>query len=45
MQGFEASQHLVNHDDMLDLDKWIVSKTADLQVQICKAMTSTIFTM
>jgi len=24
----------VNHDDMLDLDKWIVSKTADLQVQI-----------
>jgi Isoleucyl-tRNA synthetase (EC 6.1.1.5) len=34
MQGFEASQHLVNHDDMLDLDKWIVSKTADLQVQI-----------
>ncbi|HIC40075.1 MAG TPA: isoleucine--tRNA ligase [Piscirickettsiaceae bacterium] len=34
MQGFEASQHLVSHDKMLDLDKWIVSKTADLQVQI-----------
>ncbi|HAD99254.1 MAG TPA: isoleucine--tRNA ligase, partial [Gammaproteobacteria bacterium] len=34
MQGFDAKQHLVNHDDMLDLDKWIVSKTADLQVQI-----------
>jgi len=34
MQGFDASQHLVNHEDMLDLDKWIVSKTADLQVQI-----------
>ncbi len=33
MQGFDAKQHLVNHDDMLDLDKWIVSKTADLQVQ------------
>ena len=34
MQGFDAKQHLVNHEDMLDLDKWIVSKTADLQVQI-----------
>jgi isoleucyl-tRNA synthetase len=34
MQGFDARQHLVNHDDMLVLDKWIVSKTADLQVQI-----------
>jgi isoleucyl-tRNA synthetase len=34
MQGFDANQHLVNHDHMLDLDKWIVSKTADLQVQI-----------
>ncbi|TEU25109.1 MAG: isoleucine--tRNA ligase, partial [Gammaproteobacteria bacterium] len=34
MQGFDASQHLVDHNDMLDLDKWIVSKTADLQVQI-----------
>ena len=34
MQGFEVSQHLVNHEDMLDLDKWIVSKTADLQTQI-----------
>lgn len=34
MQGFEASKHLVKHEDMLDLDKWIVSKTADLQTQI-----------
>ncbi len=34
MQGFDANQHLVDHNDMLDLDKWIVSKTADLQVQI-----------
>jgi Isoleucyl-tRNA synthetase (EC 6.1.1.5) len=34
MQGFDAKQHLVDHDDMLDLDKWIVSKSADLQVQI-----------
>jgi isoleucyl-tRNA synthetase len=34
MQGFDAGQHLVDHNDMLDLDKWIVSKTADLQVQI-----------
>ncbi len=34
MQGFDANQHLVDHDAMLDLDKWIVSKTADLQVQI-----------
>ncbi|MCS5586845.1 MAG: isoleucine--tRNA ligase [Gammaproteobacteria bacterium] len=34
MQGFDADQHLVGHNDMLDLDKWIVSKTADLQVQI-----------
>lgn len=34
MQGFNANQHLVDHDAMLDLDKWIVSKTADLQVQI-----------
>jgi isoleucyl-tRNA synthetase len=34
MQGFDNNQHLVSHNDMLDLDKWIVSKTADLQVQI-----------
>jgi isoleucyl-tRNA synthetase len=34
MQGFDASQHLVDHNKMLDLDKWIVSKTADLQAQV-----------
>jgi len=34
MQGFDASQHLVDHNEMLDLDKWIVSKTADLQAQV-----------
>ncbi|WXU00672.1 MAG: Isoleucine--tRNA ligase [Catillopecten margaritatus gill symbiont] len=37
MQGFEASEHLVGSDKMLDLDKWIVSKTADLQAQILTA--------
>ncbi len=34
MQGFEADKHLIEHDSMLDLDRWIVSKTANLQVQI-----------
>ena len=34
--GFNPSEHTVPVDDMLDLDKWIVSKAADLQVQILK---------
>ncbi|BAS67652.1 isoleucine--tRNA ligase [Bathymodiolus septemdierum thioautotrophic gill symbiont] len=37
MQGFEVSKHSVGADKMLDLDKWIVSKTADLQTQILEA--------
>jgi isoleucyl-tRNA synthetase len=37
MQGFEVAEHLVDTDDMLDLDKWIVAKTADLQTQILQA--------
>ncbi len=35
--GFSPVQNAIEFDDMLDLDKWIVSKTADLQVQILKA--------
>ncbi len=31
MQGFEPSRDLVDIDQMLVLDQWIVSKTADLQ--------------
>ena len=34
MQGFDAAQHLLDFDQLLDLDKWIVSKTQDLQTQI-----------
>ncbi|RUA06551.1 MAG: isoleucine--tRNA ligase [Gammaproteobacteria bacterium] len=37
MQGFEVSKHSVGADKMLDLDKWIVSKTTDLQTQILEA--------
>ena len=37
MQGFEADKHLQGFDKMLDLDKWIISKTADLQTQILQA--------
>ncbi|MBA5248830.1 MAG: isoleucine--tRNA ligase, partial [Gammaproteobacteria bacterium] len=37
MQGFDATKHSVRADDMLDLDKWIVAKTADLQTQILSA--------
>ena len=35
--GFNPSQHAVAMDNMLDLDKWIISKTADLQVQVLTA--------
>ncbi|MDG2395349.1 class I tRNA ligase family protein, partial [Candidatus Thioglobus sp.] len=35
--GFSPAQHTLEADNMLDLDKWIVSKTADLQVQILQA--------
>jgi len=35
--GFDPAQHTLDADQMLDLDKWIVSKTADLQVQILQA--------
>ncbi len=35
--GFDPAQHTLDSDQMLDLDKWIVSKTADLQVQILQA--------
>jgi len=34
--GFNSSEHTVTTADMLDLDRWIVSKAADLQVQILK---------
>ena len=34
MQGFDAQKHLLEFDQLLDLDKWIVSKTQDLQTQI-----------
>ena len=37
MQGFEVDKHLQGFDKMLDLDKWIISKTADLQAQILQA--------
>ena len=37
MQGFEADKHLQSFDKMLGLDKWIISKTADLQTQILQA--------
>ncbi|MBT6360012.1 MAG: isoleucine--tRNA ligase, partial [Candidatus Thioglobus sp.] len=35
--GFNPNQHVVKFDDMLDLDKWIVSKTVELQSQILEA--------
>ncbi|MEJ6558487.1 MAG: isoleucine--tRNA ligase [Candidatus Thioglobus sp.] len=35
--GFSPVQNAIEFDNMLDLDKWIVSKTADLQVQVLKA--------
>ena len=36
MQGFDSSKDLVKVDQMLLLDKWIVSKTAELQSQVIK---------
>ena len=35
--GFDPAQHTVETNDMLDLDRWIVSKAANLQVQILEA--------
>ncbi|CAC9582629.1 Isoleucyl-tRNA synthetase (EC 6.1.1.5) [uncultured Gammaproteobacteria bacterium] len=35
--GFNPAQHTITTTDMLDLDRWIVAKTADLQVQILEA--------
>ncbi|HIF47825.1 isoleucine--tRNA ligase [Candidatus Thioglobus sp.] len=35
--GFDPAQHSVETNDMLDLDRWIVSKAANLQVQILDA--------
>ena len=34
MQGFDPKNDLVDMNDMLDLDRWIVSKTHDLQHQV-----------
>ena len=36
MQGFDSSNDLVKVDQMLLLDKWIVSKAAELQSQVIK---------
>ncbi len=35
--GFDPAQHTVETNDMLALDRWIVSKAANLQVQILEA--------
>ncbi|SMN02510.1 Isoleucyl-tRNA synthetase [uncultured Candidatus Thioglobus sp.] len=35
--GFEPVNHQVSTAEMLDLDKWIMAKTADLQVQVLNA--------
>lgn len=37
MQGFDPVEHLLDNKQMLDLDKWIIAKTADLQTQIITA--------
>lgn len=37
MQAFNPVEHLLDNKQMLDLDKWIVAKTANLQTQIIKA--------
>ena len=37
MQGFDPVEHLLDNKQMLDLDKWIVAKTANLQTQIITA--------
>jgi len=34
MEGFDPSSDLVEANEMLELDRWIVSKTAELQVQV-----------
>ena len=35
--GFNPEKHTLAADEMLDLDRWIVSKTADLQTQVLAA--------
>ncbi len=35
--GFDSAKHVVKFDDMLDLDKWIIAKTAKLQIQVLEA--------
>ncbi len=35
--GFNPATDLLAHDELLDLDKWIVAKTADLQAQITQS--------
>ncbi|VVM20851.1 Isoleucyl-tRNA synthetase (EC [uncultured Gammaproteobacteria bacterium] len=35
--GFNPKTHQLNEDKILDLDKWIMSKTANLQIQILQA--------
>ena len=37
MQGFDPKSNIVSNKDMLALDRWIVSKTAELQSQIINA--------
>lgn len=37
MQGFDPKSNIVSNKDMLALDRWIVSKTAELQFQIINA--------
>ena len=36
MQGFDSTNDLVNVNQMLLLDKWIIAKTAELQSQVIK---------
>ncbi len=35
--GFDSAKHVVEFEDMLDLDKWIIAKTAKLQTQVLDA--------
>ena len=35
--GFIPQQHTLEADNMLDLDRWIVSKAAELQIQVLQA--------
>ena len=37
MQGFDANSNMVSDGDMLSLDRWMVSKTAEIQSQIILA--------